>query len=189
MEILKQKTGIDLTFISYRGASAAAADVLAGHIPLCIANMDSLMGQVSAGQAEGDRHDRGERSPVLPDTPSFVEAGFPDLVVTSFSFWAVPKSTPAPIKDKLRAATEKALKEPDVLESMRAGRLRAGHDVGRRSRRLHQDRVPALGRGHPCRGHPAAIAGISSPTCWRPASTWCSAAPRPSPASYRARAY
>ncbi len=50
MELFKQKTGADLTFISYRGASAAAADVLAGHVPLCIANIDSLMGQVSAGK-------------------------------------------------------------------------------------------------------------------------------------------
>ena len=50
MELFKQKTGVDLTFISYRGASAAASDVLAGHVPLCIANIDSLMGQVSAGK-------------------------------------------------------------------------------------------------------------------------------------------
>ena len=35
MELFKQKTGVDLTLISYRGASAAAADVLAGHLPMC----------------------------------------------------------------------------------------------------------------------------------------------------------
>jgi tripartite-type tricarboxylate transporter receptor subunit TctC len=57
MELLKQKTGADLTFISYRGASAAAADVLAGHIPLCIANMDPD-GAGERRQAEGDRHHR-----------------------------------------------------------------------------------------------------------------------------------
>jgi tripartite-type tricarboxylate transporter receptor subunit TctC len=126
MELLKQKTGADLTFISYRGASAAAADVLAGHIPLCIANMDSLMGQVSAGKLKAIATTGAQRSSVLPTTPTFVEAGFPDLVVTSFSFWAVPKGTPAAIKDKLRAGTEKALKEPTVLESMQAG----GFDPG-----------------------------------------------------------
>jgi tripartite-type tricarboxylate transporter receptor subunit TctC len=126
MELLKQKTGADLTFISYRGASAAAADVLAGHIPLCIANMDSLMGQVSAGKLKAIATTGAQRSSVLPETPTFVEAGFPDLVVTSFSFWAVPKGTPAAIKDKLRAGTEKALKEPAVLESMKAGGFEPG---------------------------------------------------------------
>eukprot|EP01034_Spumella_vulgaris_P000610 gene610-807_t len=48
MELFKQKTGVDITFISYRGAAAAAADVLAGHLPMVISNIDSLMGQVSA---------------------------------------------------------------------------------------------------------------------------------------------
>ncbi|WP_428546136.1 Bug family tripartite tricarboxylate transporter substrate binding protein [Reyranella sp.] len=37
MELFKQKTGTDLTLVSYRGAAAAAADVLAGHVPMCIA--------------------------------------------------------------------------------------------------------------------------------------------------------
>ena len=95
MELFKQKTGADLTFISYRGASAAAADVLAGHVPLCIANIDSLMGQVNAGKLKPIATTGAQRSPVAPDTPTFVEAGFPDLVVTSWSLWAVPAGTPA----------------------------------------------------------------------------------------------
>jgi tripartite-type tricarboxylate transporter receptor subunit TctC len=126
MELLKQKTGIEMTFISYRGASAAAADVLAGHVPVCIANMDSLMGQVSAGKLKAIATTGARRSPASPDTPTFVEAGFPDLVVTSFSIWAVPAKTPQAIKDKLRAATERALQAPDVLESMRAGGFEPG---------------------------------------------------------------
>ena len=84
MELFKQKTGADLTFISYRGASAAAADVLAGHVPLCIANIDSLMGQVSAGKLKPIATTGAKRSPVVPDTPTFAEA-VPDLVVTSWS--------------------------------------------------------------------------------------------------------
>jgi tripartite-type tricarboxylate transporter receptor subunit TctC len=126
MELLKQKTGIDMTFISYRGASAAAADVLAGHLPLCIANIDSLMGQVSAGKLKAIATTGAKRSGATPDTPTFVEAGFPDLIVTSWSLWAVPKGTPAAIKEKLRTGTEKALQAPDVIESMKAG----GFDPG-----------------------------------------------------------
>jgi len=125
MELVKQKTGVDLTFISYRGASAAASDVLAGHVPLCIANIDSLMGQVSAGKLKPIATTGAKRSAVVPDTPTFAET-FPDLVVTSWSIWAVPAGTPARIKDKLRAATEKALQDADVIASMRQG----GFDPG-----------------------------------------------------------
>jgi tripartite-type tricarboxylate transporter receptor subunit TctC len=126
MELFKQKTGTDLTLISYRGASASAADVLAGHIPLVVANIDSLMGQVSGGKLKPIASTGAQRSPVVPDTPTLVEAGYPDLVVTSWSMWAVPAGTPAKIKDKLRAATERALTDADVIASMRQGGFEPG---------------------------------------------------------------
>ena len=126
MELVKQKTGVDLTFISYRGASAAAADVLSGTIPMVIANIDSLMGQVNAGKLKPIASTGAQRSGAAPNTPTFVEAGFPDLIVTSWSLWAVPAKTPVAIKEKLRLGTEKALKQPDVVESMKVG----GFDPG-----------------------------------------------------------
>lgn len=126
MELFKQKTGVDMTFISYRGAAAAAADVLAGHVPLCIANIDSLMGQVSSGKLKPVASTGAQRSPAAPDTPTFAEAGFPDLVVTSWSIWAVPTGTPAKAKEKLKVATERALQAPDVIASMQAGGFEPG---------------------------------------------------------------
>ena len=126
MELLKQKTGVDMTFVSYRGASLAAADVLAGHVPMCIGNIDSLMPQVSAGKLKAIATTGAKRSGASPDTPTFAESGFPDLVVTSWSLWSVPTGTPMAIKEKLRIGTEKALQAPDVIESMKAG----GFDPG-----------------------------------------------------------
>ncbi|WP_421997047.1 Bug family tripartite tricarboxylate transporter substrate binding protein [Reyranella sp.] len=127
MELFKQKTGVDLTFISYRGAAAAAADVLAGHVPLCIANIDSLMGQVSAGKLKPLASTGAGRSPAAPDVPTLVEAGYPDLVVTSWSMWAVPAGTPARAKEKLRVATERALQDAEVIASMRQGGFEPGN--------------------------------------------------------------
>jgi tripartite-type tricarboxylate transporter receptor subunit TctC len=127
MELLKQKTGADLTFISYRGASAAAADVIAGHVPLVISNIDSLMGQVNGGKLKAIATTGAQRSPASPATPTFAEAtGFPDLVVTSWTIWAVPTGKSAKIEEKLKAATERALKEPDVVESMKQGGFEPG---------------------------------------------------------------
>ncbi|MFZ5778714.1 MAG: Bug family tripartite tricarboxylate transporter substrate binding protein [Pseudomonadota bacterium] len=126
MELFKQKTGADLTFVSYRGAAAAAADVLAGHVPICIANIDSLMGQVSAGKLKPIAATGAQRSTVLPQTPTLAEAGYPDLVVTSWSLWSVPRGTPAPAKEKLKAATEQALQDASVVASMRQGGFEPG---------------------------------------------------------------
>jgi tripartite-type tricarboxylate transporter receptor subunit TctC len=126
MELFKQKTGADLILVSYRGASASMADVVAGHLPLCVANIDSLMGQVSAGKLKPVASTGAQRSPAAPDTPTFAEAGFPDLVVTSWSIWAVPTGTPAKAKEKLKAATERALQSADVIDSMRQGGFEPG---------------------------------------------------------------
>jgi len=126
MELFKQKTGADLTLVSYRGASASMADVVAGHLPLCVANIDSLMGQVGAGKLKPVASTGAQRSPVTPDTPTFAEAGYPDLVVTSWSLWAVPTGTPAKAKEKLKVATERALQSPDVIDSMRQGGFESG---------------------------------------------------------------
>jgi tripartite-type tricarboxylate transporter receptor subunit TctC len=126
MELFKQKTGTKMEFISYRGAAAAASDVLAGHIPICIANVDSLMGQVSGGKLKPIASTGAKRSAVLPDTPTFTEAGLPDLVVTSWSLWVVRKGTPPKIKDKLRGATERALQDEAVLASMKQGGFEPG---------------------------------------------------------------
>jgi tripartite-type tricarboxylate transporter receptor subunit TctC len=127
MELFKQKAGVDLTLVSYRGASASMADVVAGHLPLCVSNIDSLMGQVGAGKLKPLACTGAERSPVVPDTPTFVEAGYPDLVVTSWSLWSVPTGTPAVVKAKLKDATDRALKEPEVLASMRQGGFEPGN--------------------------------------------------------------
>ena len=126
MELFKQKTGADLTLVSYRGASASMADVVAGHLPLCVANIDSLMGQVGSGKLKPIASTGAQRSPVTPDTPTFAEAGYPDLVVTSWSLWAVPTGTPAKAKEKLKAATERALQSADVIDSMRQGGFEPG---------------------------------------------------------------
>jgi tripartite-type tricarboxylate transporter receptor subunit TctC len=93
---------------------------------MCIANIDSLTSQVKAGKLKAIAATGAQRSLAVPEAPTFVESGFPDLVVTSWSLWAVPAGTPAPIKDKLRTATDRALKEPDVIESMRLGGFEPG---------------------------------------------------------------
>lgn len=126
MELFKQYAGIDLTFVSYRGGAAAVADVLAGHIPLCTGNIDTFMGQVSAGKLKAVASTGAQRSPAAPHTPTFAESGFPDLVVTSWTIFAVPPAAPDKAKEQLRTATEKAVQSPDVIESMRQGGFEPG---------------------------------------------------------------
>ena len=77
MELLKQKTGVEIVSISYRGASASSADVVAGHVPMCIANIDSLTSQVKAGKLKAIATTGAQRAPAVPEIPTFVDQGFP----------------------------------------------------------------------------------------------------------------
>ena len=60
------------------------------------------------------------RNPQLPNVPSAGEAGFPDLVVTSWQAVAAPAKTPKDIVAKLHDATVRALRSPDIRERMNA---------------------------------------------------------------------
>jgi tripartite-type tricarboxylate transporter receptor subunit TctC len=58
------------------------------------------------------------RHPQLPNVPSVGEAGFPDLVVTSWQAAAAPAKTPREVVARLNQAAVKALRSPDVAERM-----------------------------------------------------------------------
>ena len=66
-----------------------------------------------------------ERHPQLPNVPSAPEAGFPDLIVTSWQAVAAPAKTPRDIVARLNDATVRALKSPDVSARM----VQIGFDV------------------------------------------------------------
>jgi tripartite-type tricarboxylate transporter receptor subunit TctC len=58
------------------------------------------------------------RHPQLPDVPTAADAGFPDLVVTSWQAVAGPAKTPPQVVRKLNEAAVKALRSPEVQERM-----------------------------------------------------------------------
>jgi tripartite-type tricarboxylate transporter receptor subunit TctC len=60
------------------------------------------------------------RASVLPDIPTFKEAGYPDLTVDVAYFLVAAKGTPQPIVDKLHGAIDKALQNPKVKETLLA---------------------------------------------------------------------
>ena len=67
-----------------------------------------------------------KRSPLLPDVPSFTEVGYPKVVVLNWQGLIAPKGTPKAIIDKLNAAANEALKDPQLRELM----LSQGNEIG-----------------------------------------------------------
>ncbi len=79
-ELLKLRAGIDITHIPYGGAAPAVTDLLAGRIQILAADVPALIGQVRAGALRALAVTAAERLSILPDVPTAIEAGVPNMI-------------------------------------------------------------------------------------------------------------
>jgi tripartite-type tricarboxylate transporter receptor subunit TctC len=114
-----------MTHVPFKGVAAAIAEVLAGRVDISIASLASGMAFVQGGRLQGLAVTGKERSPLLPNVPTFTEAGLPGYTTTYWWGVAVPAGTPAPIlavlHKEIAAATEKSrLKTTYIGQGARA---------------------------------------------------------------------
>jgi tripartite-type tricarboxylate transporter receptor subunit TctC len=114
IELLQQRTGIKLTHIPYRGGGLALQDMLAGQIDATFAPLSTVANYVQSGRLRALAVAAAKREAVLPNVPTFVEAGVPDFDVSTWYGLMAPQKTPEAILDKLHAAIQAALVEPDI---------------------------------------------------------------------------
>lgn len=104
--------GIDLRFVGYQGAAPAVKDLLGGHIPLMMEGPPALVSHIRAGTLRAYATTTPTRTAALPDVPTFAEAGFPAVTEVSWlALWSRPQ-VPAPVRERVRAATLKWLEQP-----------------------------------------------------------------------------
>lgn len=111
-EMLRLRTGIELTHVPYRGSSAVSTALIAGEIQISFDALPAVAGLVSAGRVRAIAVTTEARLRELPDVPTAAEAGLPDFVVTS---WVGPFGpagmSPATVDQLSRAFVEAALSE------------------------------------------------------------------------------
>jgi tripartite-type tricarboxylate transporter receptor subunit TctC len=106
MTVLGKKSGVEITHVPYRGGGPAMNDVLGGHVDLIAGSAALITPQLDGKRIRGIMQLGRKRLAALPDTPTAIEAGFPDF--ETLAWWGVfaPKGTPAPVI----ARTEKAIR-------------------------------------------------------------------------------
>jgi len=117
-ELLKQMAGIDALHVPYKGGAACQTDIMGNQVDISFQNLGAVTNYIKGGRMKALAVTAPKRHPQLPDVPSVSEAGFADLVVTSWQAAAAPAKTPRDIVARLNQATVKALKSPDVTERM-----------------------------------------------------------------------
>jgi tripartite-type tricarboxylate transporter receptor subunit TctC len=115
-ELLKQRTGIALEHVPYKGGGQAITDAVGGQIPLVFTAIATAQQYVRAGRLVGLGVPGARRSAALPDVPTFIESGLPGFDVSSWTGIFAPASTPRPVIDKLHRELAAVLRTPFVRE-------------------------------------------------------------------------
>jgi len=119
-ELFKTRAGVDLVHVPYRGQAQVINDLLGGHLALSFEAVATAIPVVQAGTARGLATSCPQRTPQIPDVPTFAEAGIPDFAIEALALVAARAQTPAPIVDRLNDAVVKIIEAPK-LKSRIAG--------------------------------------------------------------------
>jgi tripartite-type tricarboxylate transporter receptor subunit TctC len=113
-EMLNRSGKIQSVHVPYKGGIAAVNDLMAGQIAYMCNELLPLMAQIRGGRLRPLAVTGQTRSPQLPDVPTFVERGFPDMVALNSWMVYLPASTPQSVVDKVAATLGRAMKDPDL---------------------------------------------------------------------------
>ena len=116
--LFKTQAGLDITYVPYKGSAPSVTDLLGGQTHFTIDGMLILIPQVKAGKLRALAVARPERWPDLPNVPTFIESGFPDLNIDAWTGVVAPKGTPAPVIAKLNAAINEGLKTDEIKAAL-----------------------------------------------------------------------
>ncbi len=108
--------GVDMVHVPFNGGAALQSAVPGGHAPAGIDVVMEWQQNAKAGRVTVLATSGAQRSKVLPDVPTFREAGFPDVVGNGWFAMYAPARTPATQVDEINRALNKALASPEVRE-------------------------------------------------------------------------
>ena len=118
MEKFKLITGTRIVHIPYRGAGPALTDGIAGQYELSIWTPLAIGPHVAAGKLRALAITGPRRSALMPEVPTFAEAGLPAFNYRAWQSVFAPAGTPRPVLDLLRTEIQKMLSAPKVKETL-----------------------------------------------------------------------
>jgi tripartite-type tricarboxylate transporter receptor subunit TctC len=109
--------GIEFVHIGYRGSAPALADLAGGNIPIVVTTTSDLLAMHQAGRIRILATSDAQRSPLLPDVPTFREAGY-DIEGAAWYGLFAPAKTPPDLVERYAKIVSDAVKRPEVKEKL-----------------------------------------------------------------------
>jgi tripartite-type tricarboxylate transporter receptor subunit TctC len=117
-ELLKFKTGIDITHVPYNSGAEALTAVLGGQVQMSLVSLTGLVPLFQEGKLRPLAATSPKRFAELPDVPTMIESGFPDFTVPAFFGLVAPGGTPQPVVDKLNTTINTELGSPEMQKTI-----------------------------------------------------------------------
>ena len=119
VEMLKASTGIYATHIPYRGGTQLITAVVANEVQFILDNLLIMLPHIQSGKVRALAVAADERMPQLPDVPTMVEVGYPQLNLTSWTGLAAPGGTPDAIVQTLYKTVRQVAVTPAMVTNLK----------------------------------------------------------------------
>lgn len=119
-ELLKLAAGLDATHVPYKGMAIALPDLIAGRVQFTITGLPAVASQLKSGKLRVLATVGRPRSAVLPDVPTFAEAGVPGVEMNFWMGVVAPAGTPKPVVARLNAEFNRVLQLPAIRDKLAA---------------------------------------------------------------------
>ena len=116
MEVFKQRAGITILHVPYKGSPPAMNDLMAGIVGVAMDTVTVTEPFIRAGKMRLLASAYSERVPSFPNTPTLAEQGFPEINLSAWLGIVVASATPKPRIDQLGAAINKVMQMPEIAE-------------------------------------------------------------------------
>jgi tripartite-type tricarboxylate transporter receptor subunit TctC len=125
-ELMKQRAGVDIQAVSYRGTAPALNDLIGGAVDMTFGTLPAVMGSISGGVVRPLAITALKRAESLPDVPTFAELGFPDFEVSEWFGIVAPANTPQTIITRFNVETNTVLADPDLQQWLKQNNVVRG---------------------------------------------------------------
>jgi tripartite-type tricarboxylate transporter receptor subunit TctC len=123
-ELVLKRAGMRMVRVSYKSLPQSTTDVVAGRIATVFTNVSDVVPHFAAGSLKLLAVTGDQRSPQIPTVPTFAEAGYPGVVITTWNGLMAPAGTPRPIVERIADEVARGVKDPVIADRL----LRNGVD-------------------------------------------------------------
>jgi tripartite-type tricarboxylate transporter receptor subunit TctC len=118
LELFVAESGANLVHVPYRGGGATLPDFVAGNVDGILIELSSVLDLHRDGRGRILGVAAPQRSPQVPDVPTFIEAGYRDFLAASFVGLFAPVGTPEPVIRRIQVLIGEAANDPGIRERL-----------------------------------------------------------------------